>query len=158
MGSIWSQIRTPNVWVLIFIFAGAAVAAFQQCPRSAQGLPKVPLKSLQGTIWVAFALNVDLELEVWEYILIQFGPKFVLLMFGCSFLFLLELLLLISKPQRFLLSSVRPPPFSLFSSRTSTSPLSSLFVVLPSLLKCKLVPLIASTSKKGRRVSRSELN
>ena len=114
----------------------------QQCPQSAQGLPKVPPKSLQGTIWVAFWLNLDLKMEVWEPILTQFGPKFVLLTFGCSFLFLLELLLLISKPQRFLLSSVCPLPFSLFSSRTSTSPLSSVFVVLPSLLKCKLVPVI----------------
>ena len=58
-------------------------------------------------------------MEIWEPILTRLGPKFVLLTFGCSFSFLLELQLLISKPQRSLLSSVYPLPFPLFSSRTS---------------------------------------
>ena len=116
-----------------------------KCPRAAQGASKEPPR----TIRVAFWLHFDLKIEVWEPILTQFDPKFVLLTFGCSFSFLLELLLLISKPRRVPLSSVCPLPFYLFSSRTSTSPLSSLFVVLSSLLKCKLVPVITSTSKKG---------
>ena len=65
---------------------------------------------------MAFCLTFDLKMEVWEPILTQFGPKFVLLTFGCSFSYLLELLFLISKPQRFLLSSVCPLPLSLLFS------------------------------------------